>query len=78
MSTGDQPEKKPKGLALIGPGLLVAATGVGAGDLATGALAGARLGTVVLWAVIIGAGIKFVLNEGLALSLIHISEPTRP
>lgn len=66
MSTGDQPEKKPKGLALIGPGLLVAATGVGAGDLATGALAGARLGTAVLWAVIIGAGIKFILNEGLA------------
>lgn len=67
MSTGNaQPEKKPKGLALIGPGLLVAATGVGAGDLATGALAGARLGTAVLWAVIVGAGIKFVLNEGLA------------
>ncbi len=66
MSTEDQPAKKPKGLALIGPGLLVAATGVGAGDLATGALAGERLGTVILWAVIIGAGIKFVLNEGLA------------
>ncbi len=66
MSTGSTPERKPRGLALIGPGLLVAATGVGAGDLATGALAGARLGTAVLWAVILGAGIKFVLNEGLA------------
>jgi Mn2+/Fe2+ NRAMP family transporter len=63
-----QPENHaaPRGLALIGPGLLVAATGVGAGDLATGALAGSRLGTAVLWAVILGAFIKFVLTEGLA------------
>ena len=53
-------------LAIIGPGLLVAATGVGAGDLATGALTGSRLGVVVLWAVLLGAIIKFVLNEGLA------------
>lgn len=51
---------------IIGPGLLVAATGVGAGDLATGAFSGAKLGVVVLWAVILGAAIKFVLNEGLA------------
>jgi len=51
---------------LIGPGLLVAATGVGAGDLATGALAGARLGPAVLWAVLVGAAIKYLLNEGLA------------
>ncbi len=51
---------------MIGPGLLVAATGVGAGDLATGALVGGTLGVAVLWAVVLGAGIKFVLNEGLA------------
>ena len=43
-------------LAVIGPGILVAATGVGAGDLATGALAGGKLGVAVLWAVLIGAG----------------------
>ncbi len=53
-------------LTLIGPGLLVAATGVGAGDLATGAFSGANLGVAVLWAVVLGAAIKFVLNEGLA------------
>jgi Mn2+/Fe2+ NRAMP family transporter len=53
-------------LALIGPGVLVAATGVGAGDLATGAFAGGRLGLAVLWAVIVGAALKFVINEGLA------------
>jgi Mn2+/Fe2+ NRAMP family transporter len=53
-------------LKLLGPGILVAATGVGAGDLATGALTGARLGVAVLWAVLLGAFLKFVLNEGLA------------
>jgi Mn2+/Fe2+ NRAMP family transporter len=46
--------------------LLVAATGVGAGDLATAAFTGHALGTAVLWAVVLGAGIKYVLNEGLA------------
>jgi len=53
-------------LAIIGPGMLVAATGVGAGDLATSALAGSRLGTAVLWAVVVGAAMKFALTEGLA------------
>lgn len=52
-------------LAILGPGILVAATGVGAGDLATGAFTGAALGTAVLWAVVVGAGLKLVLNEGL-------------
>ena len=53
-------------LRVIGPGLMVAATGVGAGDLATGAFTGNQLGLAVLWAVLVGAGVKFVLNEGLA------------
>jgi len=53
-------------LGVIGPGLLVAATGVGAGDLATGAFTGMKLGVAVLWAVLAGALIKFILNEGLA------------
>lgn len=53
-------------LAWVGPGLLVAATGVGAGDLATAAFTGNALGTAVLWAVVVGAAVKYVLNEGLA------------
>ena len=61
-----KPARSSGPLAIIGPGLLVAATGVGAGDLATGALTGSRLGVAVLWAVLLGAIIKFVLNEGLA------------
>lgn len=53
-------------LGAIGPGILIAATGVGAGDLAGGALAGARLGVASLWVVLVGAGLKYVLCEGLA------------
>ncbi len=53
-------------LAIIGPGILVAATGVGAGDLATSAFTGSALGLTILWAVLMGAFFKFVLNEGLA------------
>ncbi len=51
---------------ILGPGLLVAATGVGTGDLATGSFAGSMLGTAILWAVIIGALLKFIVTEGLA------------
>jgi Mn2+/Fe2+ NRAMP family transporter len=50
---------------MIGPGLLLAATGVGGGDLATGSIVGSVLGTAVLWAVLIGALLKFVVTEGL-------------
>jgi Mn2+/Fe2+ NRAMP family transporter len=47
-------------------GLLVAATGVGAGDVITASLAGSRTGLVLLWAAFAGALLKWVLNEGLA------------
>jgi Mn2+/Fe2+ NRAMP family transporter len=53
-------------LAILGPGFVVAATGVGAGDLATGAFTGSKLGLAILWAVVVGAGLKFVVNEGVA------------
>jgi len=59
-------QRRYRVLAVVGPGILVAATGVGAGDLATGAFSGSRLGLAVLWAVVVGAGMKFLLNEGLA------------
>ncbi len=52
--------------AIIGPGIVVAATGIGAGDLATATFSGSQLGTVILWAVVVGALFKFVVNEGLA------------
>jgi len=54
-----------RSLSVIGPGLLVAATGIGAGDLATASFAGSHLGIAVLWAALAGAFLKFVVNEGL-------------
>ena len=53
-------------LATILPGILVAATGVGAGDLLTASIAGSRVGLSVLWAAAFGALLKWVLNEGIA------------
>jgi Mn2+/Fe2+ NRAMP family transporter len=53
-------------LALLGPGLLLAATGVGGGDLATASFVGDMLGTAVLWAAVVAAFLKYVVTEGLA------------
>src|SRR3712207_853070 len=52
-------------LRLIGPGLVVAATGVGAGDMVSSLTAGTQFGTVLIWAIILGALLKFALTEGL-------------
>jgi Mn2+/Fe2+ NRAMP family transporter len=52
-------------LAILGPGILVAATGLGAGDIASAGFAGSHLGYTILWAALLGAFIKFVVNEGL-------------
>lgn len=48
----------------VGPGLLAAATGVGAGDLVATMVAGARFGTVLLWAAVLGTILKLALGEG--------------
>jgi len=61
-----QQTDKPGFLSIIVPGFLVAATGVGAGDLATASFAGSHLGVAVLWAVVVGGFLKFILTEGLA------------
>lgn len=53
-------------LGLLVPGMLVAATGVGAGDLLTASLAGSRFGLALLWAALLGAVLKWFLNEGIA------------
>ncbi len=50
----------------LGPGFIVAATGVGAGDLIAAAVVGQRYGLVVLWAVALGALLKCALNEGVS------------
>ncbi|MEE4273418.1 MAG: Nramp family divalent metal transporter [Thermoanaerobaculales bacterium] len=53
-------------IAVLGPGLAVAATGVGAGDLLAAMLAGAGFGTTLLWVIAVGAVLKLALNEGVA------------
>jgi Mn2+/Fe2+ NRAMP family transporter len=51
---------------LIGPGLLVAAAGIGAGDIVSATMAGAGHGLALLWVVVLAACLKGVLNEGIA------------
>ncbi|MCC7181532.1 MAG: Nramp family divalent metal transporter [Acidobacteria bacterium] len=53
-------------LKLAGPGLVVAATGIGSGDVVSATVGGAKYGVVLLWAIAIGAFFKFVLSEGIA------------
>ncbi|MFC4005339.1 Nramp family divalent metal transporter [Prauserella oleivorans] len=47
----------------IGPGIMAAATGVGAGDLVATMVAGSRYGYTLLWAVIVGTIFKIALGE---------------
>lgn len=49
----------------IGPGLVVAATGLGAGDIVAAAVAGAQFGTTLVWVALAGGLLKFCLNEGI-------------
>lgn len=52
--------------AIVGPGVVVAATGVGAGDLVSAGKAGAEFGLPLLWTAALGAVLKFSLAEGIA------------
>ena len=58
-----EPQAKVK-WTLVGPGLVAAATGVGAADLVATMIAGQRYGYALLWAVIVGTIMKIVLVEG--------------
>lgn len=55
-----------RALLLVGPGIAVAATGVGAGDIIAVTVAGSRYGLVVAWTALVGALLKFILAEGVA------------
>ncbi len=55
---GERPPTGWKGrLRLIGPGLVVAATGVGAGDMVSSLTAGTQFGTVLIWTIVLGASV---------------------
>ncbi|MFB7228664.1 Nramp family divalent metal transporter [Streptomyces fimicarius] len=47
----------------IGPGIVVAATGVGAGDLVATLIAGSKFGYTLMWAAVIGCVVKISLAE---------------
>lgn len=66
MDAPTSPARSNGWLAVLGPGMLVAATGVGAGDLMTASLAGAAVGPAILWAAVVGVVFKWTVNEGLA------------
>lgn len=51
---------------VVGPGLVVAATGVGAADLVATLIAGSRYAYTLLWVVVLGTVLKVILVEGAA------------
>lgn len=62
-TTGTE-QRSPTKWKIVGPGLVVAATGVGAADMVATLVAGSKYGYALLWAVIIGVIMKIVLVEG--------------
>ncbi|GAA2480275.1 Nramp family divalent metal transporter [Streptomyces gobitricini] len=61
-STGG-PRQRKASWRYIGPGIVVAATGVGAGDLVATLIAGSKFGYTLLWAAVVGCLVKISLAE---------------
>jgi Mn2+/Fe2+ NRAMP family transporter len=53
-------------MRLIGPGLLVAAAGIGAGDIVSATMGGAGYGLALIWVIALAAFLKCFLNYGIA------------
>jgi Mn2+/Fe2+ NRAMP family transporter len=53
-------------VADLGPGLILAATGIGAGDMVSATIAGAQYGLTLVWALAAGVVVKFAITEGAA------------
>ncbi|MEO5958855.1 MAG: Nramp family divalent metal transporter [Opitutaceae bacterium] len=51
---------------LLGPGLVLAAAGIGAADVVVASVTGIKFGTTLLWAVVFTVALKFALTEALA------------
>jgi Mn2+/Fe2+ NRAMP family transporter len=64
MTDVSDPQLSPARWKVVGPGLVVAATGVGAADLVATLVAGSRFGYTLLWVVVLGTVMKVVLVEG--------------
>ena len=50
----------------LGPGFILAATGIGVGDMVSSTIAGAEYGLTLLWALAAGVILKYVITEGAA------------
>jgi len=61
--TGSEQPTLQRRWRLVGPGMVVAATGVGAGDLVATLVAGSEFGYALLWAAVIGCVVKIALAE---------------
>ncbi|KAA2214993.1 Nramp family divalent metal transporter [Teichococcus oryzae] len=57
------PPPASKRWKMVGPGIVVAVTGVGAGDLVATLIAGNRFGYTLLWAAVLGCVVKIALSE---------------
>jgi Mn2+/Fe2+ NRAMP family transporter len=53
-------------LADLGPGLLLAAAGIGVGDMVSSIIAGAEYGLTLIWALAAGVLVKYTITEGAA------------
>lgn len=60
----NEPVDRAQKYKIIGPGLVVAATGIGAADLVATLVAGSRYGYALMWAIVVGVIMKIVLVEG--------------
>ncbi|MDT6986656.1 Nramp family divalent metal transporter [Streptomyces lusitanus] len=60
---GPGPQPRKSSWRYIGPGIVVAATGVGAGDLVATLIAGSNFGYTLLWAAVVGCLVKISLAE---------------
>jgi len=58
------PSTMAEKLKMVGPGIVVAATGVGTADLITSIVIGTQFGMTFIWAIIVGSILKYFLNEG--------------
>ncbi|MFI0237213.1 Nramp family divalent metal transporter [Streptomyces sp. NPDC016845] len=61
--TRDSDHPRKSSWKYIGPGIVVAATGVGAGDLVATLVAGSNFGYTLLWAAVLGCLVKISLAE---------------
>lgn len=58
--------KQSNSTRLFGPGLIMAASGIGASDMIAATVSGATCGRTLLWALLLAAFFKFILSEGIA------------